>query len=266
MQDDLGQADRGGRSRQHRLFCRRHAGGRRSARGIAGASTRDPGNSGPMGCRLTSFEGFERDIAPSRLTLSEDPKIFADAGVVLVTVKSADTAEIADVDRAACACRCRHRQFAERCRQYVGAARAIARTARAGGHGAVQCGRFRCGAISSRHIGRHRYRAGRRRHRGAAFGARVENARDRRHRRRAMGQAAGQSQQRAQRPGRSAAAPATRAARLAPAVRRPDRRRTDGAQGGGHPAGVADADSDGLAAASAAAARCRYSPCCWGGP
>src|ERR1700726_4995653 len=49
------------------------------------------------GLRLTSFEGFERDIAPSRLTLSEDPKILADAGVVLVTVKSADTPEIADV-------------------------------------------------------------------------------------------------------------------------------------------------------------------------
>jgi 2-dehydropantoate 2-reductase len=49
------------------------------------------------GLGLTSFEGFERDIAPSRLTLSEDPKILADAGVVLVTVKSADTPEIADV-------------------------------------------------------------------------------------------------------------------------------------------------------------------------
>jgi len=49
------------------------------------------------GLRLTSFEGFERHIAPSRLTLSEDPEILADAGVVLVTVKSADTAGIADV-------------------------------------------------------------------------------------------------------------------------------------------------------------------------
>jgi 2-dehydropantoate 2-reductase len=49
------------------------------------------------GLRLTSFEGIQRDIAPSRLTLSEDPKILADAGVVLVTVKSADTPEIADV-------------------------------------------------------------------------------------------------------------------------------------------------------------------------
>ena len=48
------------------------------------------------GLRLTSFEGFERRIAPSQLTLSDDPRVFADAGVVLVTVKSADTAEIAD--------------------------------------------------------------------------------------------------------------------------------------------------------------------------
>jgi 2-dehydropantoate 2-reductase len=49
------------------------------------------------GLRLTSFEGFDRQIAPGQLTLSEDPKIFADAGVVLVTVKSADTPEIADL-------------------------------------------------------------------------------------------------------------------------------------------------------------------------
>jgi 2-dehydropantoate 2-reductase len=49
------------------------------------------------GLRLTSFEGLERRLAPDRLTLSQDPGIFGDAGVVLVTVKSADTAEIADV-------------------------------------------------------------------------------------------------------------------------------------------------------------------------
>jgi 2-dehydropantoate 2-reductase len=49
------------------------------------------------GLRLTSFEGLDQQIAPDRLTLSEDPKVFADAGVVLVTVKSADTAEIADL-------------------------------------------------------------------------------------------------------------------------------------------------------------------------
>jgi 2-dehydropantoate 2-reductase len=49
------------------------------------------------GLRLTSFEGSERKLAADRLTLSENPSIFDDAGVVLVTVKSADTGEIADV-------------------------------------------------------------------------------------------------------------------------------------------------------------------------
>jgi 2-dehydropantoate 2-reductase len=49
------------------------------------------------GLRLTSFEGLDRRIAASELTLSEDPAIFAGASVVLVTVKSADTTEIADV-------------------------------------------------------------------------------------------------------------------------------------------------------------------------
>jgi 2-dehydropantoate 2-reductase len=49
------------------------------------------------GLRLTSFEGFDRTIASTALTLSEDPQIFSDAGVVLVTVKSADTAGIADL-------------------------------------------------------------------------------------------------------------------------------------------------------------------------
>ncbi|HET6839238.1 MAG TPA: 2-dehydropantoate 2-reductase [Bradyrhizobium sp.] len=47
------------------------------------------------GLRLTSFEGLERRIAPNELTLSVDPAILRDAGVVLVTVKSADTPEIA---------------------------------------------------------------------------------------------------------------------------------------------------------------------------
>jgi 2-dehydropantoate 2-reductase len=49
------------------------------------------------GLRLTSFEGADQTIAASRFTLSEDPSIFSDAGVVLVTVKSADTADMADV-------------------------------------------------------------------------------------------------------------------------------------------------------------------------
>jgi 2-dehydropantoate 2-reductase len=49
------------------------------------------------GLRLTSFEGLDRRIAASELTRSEDPAIFADASAVLVTVKSADTAEIAEL-------------------------------------------------------------------------------------------------------------------------------------------------------------------------
>ncbi len=49
------------------------------------------------GLRLTSFEGFEKRIASNQLTLSQDPSILSDTGVVLVTVKSADTAEIADI-------------------------------------------------------------------------------------------------------------------------------------------------------------------------
>src|ERR1700724_3264741 len=49
------------------------------------------------GLRLTSFEGLDRKVASNQLTLSEDPSIFSDAGGVLVTVKSADTAEIADL-------------------------------------------------------------------------------------------------------------------------------------------------------------------------
>ncbi len=49
------------------------------------------------GLRLTSFEGFEKRIASNRLTLSQDPSILSDTGVVLVTVKSADTTEIADI-------------------------------------------------------------------------------------------------------------------------------------------------------------------------
>jgi 2-dehydropantoate 2-reductase len=48
------------------------------------------------GLTVTSFEGLERKIAPGQLMLSEDPQILGNAGTVLVTVKSADTAEIAE--------------------------------------------------------------------------------------------------------------------------------------------------------------------------
>jgi 2-dehydropantoate 2-reductase len=49
------------------------------------------------GLRLTSFEGLDRTIAADQLTLSDDPSIFNDVGAVLVTVKSADTADMADI-------------------------------------------------------------------------------------------------------------------------------------------------------------------------
>lgn len=52
---------------------------------------------GANGLRLTGFDGLDRAVAASRLRLSEDPAILNDAGVMLVTVKSADSADIADV-------------------------------------------------------------------------------------------------------------------------------------------------------------------------
>jgi 2-dehydropantoate 2-reductase len=49
------------------------------------------------GLRLTGFDGFERRIEADRLALSENSSIFNNAGAVLVAVKSADTAAIADL-------------------------------------------------------------------------------------------------------------------------------------------------------------------------
>lgn len=49
-----------------------------------------------FGLTLTSLEGSSWYVASQQVRLSEDPKILADAGLVLVTVKSADTADIAD--------------------------------------------------------------------------------------------------------------------------------------------------------------------------
>src|SRR3569833_2002870 len=46
-----------------------------------------------FGLRLTDFDGAEKKLDAGRLALSEDPAIFHSAGIVLVTVKSADTAE-----------------------------------------------------------------------------------------------------------------------------------------------------------------------------
>jgi 2-dehydropantoate 2-reductase len=49
------------------------------------------------GLRLTNFDGSEQRLAASQITVSDDPSIFSQTGVVLVTVKSTDTAEMADI-------------------------------------------------------------------------------------------------------------------------------------------------------------------------
>jgi 2-dehydropantoate 2-reductase len=49
------------------------------------------------GLRMTGFGGFEHRLAANKLALSENPQLFADAAVVLVTVKSADTSGMAEV-------------------------------------------------------------------------------------------------------------------------------------------------------------------------
>jgi len=49
-----------------------------------------------FGLTLTSLEGSSWYVASQQLKVSEDSNVLADASVVLVTVKSADTAEMAD--------------------------------------------------------------------------------------------------------------------------------------------------------------------------
>lgn len=49
------------------------------------------------GLRLTGFDGLDRTMPAAGLLLSDDPSVFHDAAVILVTVKSADTAEMAEL-------------------------------------------------------------------------------------------------------------------------------------------------------------------------
>src|ERR1700759_2145275 len=75
-------------------------GGMLAASGRKGALLARPrviGEIQASGLRVTRFEGFDRTLAANELTLSDDPAILADAGAVLVTVKSADTAEVAEI-------------------------------------------------------------------------------------------------------------------------------------------------------------------------
>lgn len=48
------------------------------------------------GLRITSFEGIEHRLSSAEVRLAADPAIFADADMILVTVKSDDTAAMAD--------------------------------------------------------------------------------------------------------------------------------------------------------------------------
>ncbi len=50
-----------------------------------------------QGLKVTSFEGSQHRLTPAEIKLSDDPAIFAEARIILVTVKSDDTAEIADL-------------------------------------------------------------------------------------------------------------------------------------------------------------------------
>src|SRR3954470_11081940 len=70
------------------------AGGRRVA---LLARPRVIGEIEASGLRLSGFDGFEHRLAANKLTLSENPQLFADAAIVLVTVKSADTSGMAEV-------------------------------------------------------------------------------------------------------------------------------------------------------------------------
>ncbi len=49
------------------------------------------------GLKVTSFEGIEHRLSSAEIKLSADPSIFSDAAIILVTVKSDDTPEVADL-------------------------------------------------------------------------------------------------------------------------------------------------------------------------
>lgn len=70
------------------------AGGRRVA---LLARPRAIGEITANGLHLTSFEGVDRRLPADQFVLSENPGILADTAIVLVTVKSTDTAAMADI-------------------------------------------------------------------------------------------------------------------------------------------------------------------------
>lgn len=50
-----------------------------------------------FGLRLTDYDGFEQTLGAGQLALSDDASILHSAAIVLVTVKSADTADVGDL-------------------------------------------------------------------------------------------------------------------------------------------------------------------------
>ena len=217
------------------------------------------------GLRLTSFEGFDQTIARERFALSENPSIFGDAGVVLVTVKSADTAAMADIIA-------RHAPpdvVIVSLQNGVGNV-AVLRNRLPGRR--VLGGMVPFNVIA---LGEGRF------HRATSGDIVIEQDEARTAEKLSVpglkmrptdnidgvqwGKLLRQSQQRAQCAGRPAAAPATRAAAMAAIVRRSDGGRAGGDPRRGHQAGLADADPGGLDAAAAAPAGRRSSKRCWGG-
>ncbi|CAN5295554.1 2-dehydropantoate 2-reductase [soil metagenome] len=61
------------------------------------ARSRVIGEINQNGLKVTSFEGIEHRLTPAEIRLSGDPAILSEAGIILVTVKSDDTPEIANL-------------------------------------------------------------------------------------------------------------------------------------------------------------------------
>ena len=112
---------------------------------------------GPSGLRVTDLDGRDRAVAGGCSTSTEDPAdAFADAGIVLVTVKSGATDEMAALDRPVSRRPTRRvslQNGVEQCGAHPGRACRPA-SAGCGRHGAVQCGADRgpaaCGRTAPR--------------------------------------------------------------------------------------------------------------------
>ncbi|MGY3287787.1 2-dehydropantoate 2-reductase [Bradyrhizobium sp. LM3.6] len=195
-----------------------------------------------FGLLLTDFDGSEKKLDPGQLALSEDPAIFHSAGIVLVTVKSADTAGVAE-------------QIAQHAPQDAvivslqnGVGNVAVLRERLGGRRVIAGmvpfnvigmgeGRFHRSTSGDIHVGEDGANT------AAALSAPgLVHAREPRHHRRAMGQADHQFEQCAQRLVRYAARRATGEPRLAKAVRRSNGGGADRDESRRHHSGLGDAD------------------------